>query len=305
VSSQPADAAIVTDSLSKRYGGIRAVDGLSIEIPSGVICGFVGPNGSGKTTTIRMLLGLVRPTAGNGHVLGHPLGHPRAYLARVGALIEGPAFYPTLSGETNLRILAKLGGFSTKRVPELIEQVGLTGRGKDRASSYSLGMKQRLGVAAALLPDPDLLILDEPANGLDPAGIIEMRDLMRTVRDSGKTIFVSSHLLGELERVADWLVVLQNGKSLYAGPKDEMVGARKGGFAVRPERADQLEATQRIAAKYGDCTLHEGTLHVIAAEEVAAAINRDCVQAGITLIELHHEQATLEESFLSLIGGSA
>jgi ABC-2 type transport system ATP-binding protein len=296
VTPTASDAAIVTDSLSKRYGDIKAVDGLTVEIPSGVICGFVGPNGSGKTTTIRMLLGLVRPTAGKGSVLGHPLGRPRDYLQRVGALIEGPAFYPTLSGEANLRILAKLGGFSTKRVPELIDQVGLTGRGKDRASNYSLGMKQRLGVAAALLPDPDLLILDEPTNGLDPPGIIEMRDLMRSIRDSGKTIFVSSHLLSELERVADWLVVLQNGKSLYAGPKDEMGGARKGAFSIRPER---------IAAKHGDCTVHDGTILVVAPPEVAATINRECAQAGITLVELHHEQATLEESFLSMIGGQA
>src|SRR6266568_3862473 len=181
--------AIATHGLSKHFGQRKAVDGLTISIPAGTIAGFVGPNGAGKTTTIRLLLGLVRPSAGSARILGHPLTDPRSYLPRVGALVEAPAFYPSLSGRTNLEVLARLGGHPRSRVSQLLELVELSDRARDRVGSYSLGMKQRLGVAMALLPDPDLLILDEPANGLDPLGIIATRDLLRRLRDQGKTIF--------------------------------------------------------------------------------------------------------------------
>jgi len=195
--------AIETHGLSKHFGKLTAVSGLTISVPAGTIAGFIGPNGAGKTTTIRLLLGLVRPDAGSATLLGHPLTEPDRYLPRVGALIEAPAFYPSLSGRTNLEVLAHLGGYPTSRVSELLDLVDLSDRARDRVGSYSLGMKQRLGVAMALLPDPDLLILDEPANGLDPLGIIATRDLLRRLREQGKTIFLSSHLLGELEQVAD------------------------------------------------------------------------------------------------------
>ena len=209
---------IETRGLSKRFGQRKAVDGLTISIPAGTIAGFVGPNGAGKTTTIRLLLGLVRPSAGSATILGQPLTHPERYLPRVGALVEAPAFYPSLSGRTNLEVLARLGGHPRSRVGQLLELVELSDRAKDPVRKYSQGMKQRLGVAMALLPDPDLLILDEPANGLDPLGIIQMRDLLRHLREQGKTVFLSSHLLGELEQVADWLVMLYQGKALYNGP---------------------------------------------------------------------------------------
>jgi ABC-2 type transport system ATP-binding protein len=209
--------AIETHGLSKHFGPRTAVDGLTISIPVGTIAGFIGPNGAGKTTTIRLLLGLVRPDAGSATILGDPLTNPLGYLPRVGALIEAPAFYPSLSGQTNLEVLARLGGYPPSRVREVLEVVDLSDRAHDRAGTYSLGMKQRLGVAMALLPDPDLLILDEPANGLDPLGIIATRDLLRRLREQGKTIFLSSHLLGELEQVADWLVMLHQGKALYNG----------------------------------------------------------------------------------------
>src|SRR5437763_2279561 len=160
--------AIETHGLSKQFGQRKAVDGLTITIPAGTIAGFIGPNGAGKTTTIRLLLGLVRPSAGGATILGQPLANPCSYLPRVGALIEAPAFYPSLSGRTNLEVLAHLAGSPHARVDRVLERVGLSDRARDRAGSYSLGMKQRLGVAMALLPDPDLLILDEPANGLDP-----------------------------------------------------------------------------------------------------------------------------------------
>ncbi len=167
--------ALSVTGLTKRYGARTAVDHLDIEVPAGVVAGFVGPNGAGKTTTMAMLLGLVRPTAGTGTVLGGSIERPADYLPRVGALIESPAFYPALSGEENLRMFATVGGQATGAIPALLDTVGLTGRGGDRYRSYSLGMKQRLGIAAALLADPDLLILDEPANGLDPQGVREMR----------------------------------------------------------------------------------------------------------------------------------
>jgi ABC-2 type transport system ATP-binding protein len=297
---------IETEGLTKRYGQRDAVSNLTVSIPRGVIAGFVGPNGSGKTTTIRMLLGLVRPTSGTARVMGHPITHPRQYLHRIGALIEGPAFYPGLSARANLQVLATLGGFPHSRIPGLLEQVGLADRARDRVGGYSLGMKQRLGVAAALLPEPELLILDEPANGLDPPGIHEMRALMRSLRDAGATIFVSSHLLGELEQVADWLVVLKDGAALFAGPAAEVIGARSGGLTVRPERVDQLEIVERIAlAKGYVVTRSDGTVHVAAPPDFAAALNRSCMAAGVTLVELHSVQATLEDSFLTMIEGGA
>jgi ABC-2 type transport system ATP-binding protein len=209
--------AIETQGLGKHFGKHTAVDGLTISVPAGTIAGFIGPNGAGKTTTIRLLLGLIRPDAGNATILGHPLTNPLGYLPHVGALIEAPAFYPSLSARANLDVLARLGGYSSARVREVLDLVELSDRAHDRVGSYSLGMKQRLGVAMALLPDPVLLILDEPANGLDPLGIIGTRDLLRRLREQGKTIFLSSHLLGELEQVADWLVMLHQGKALYNG----------------------------------------------------------------------------------------
>jgi len=221
-SSAPGSAsgafAIETHGLSKHFGKRTAVDGLTISVPAGTIAGFIGPNGAGKTTTIRLLLGLVRPDAGSATILGQPLTNALGYLPRVGALIEAPAFYPSLSGRANLEVLARLGGYPSSRVREVLDLVELSDRARDRVGSYSLGMKQRLGIAMALLPDPDLLILDEPANGLDPLGIIATRDLLRRLREQDKTIFLSSHLLGELEQVADWLIMLHQGKALYNGP---------------------------------------------------------------------------------------
>src|SRR5437016_1020618 len=210
--------AIETHGLRKHFGKLTAVDGLTLSVPAGTIAGFIGPNGAGKTTTLRLLLGLVRPDAGSATILGQPLSNTLGYLPRVGALIEAPAFYPSLSARTNLEVLAQLGGYPRSRVSELLDLMELSARARDQVGSYSLGMKQRLGVAMALLPDPDLLMLDEPANGLDPLGIIATRDLLRRLREQGKTIFLSSHLLGELEQVADWLVMLHQGKALFHGP---------------------------------------------------------------------------------------
>ena len=202
--------------LSKKYGDRMALSHANFEVPMGSICGFVGPNGSGKTTTIRMLLGLITPSTGGGHVLGESITQPEKYLPKVGAMIEGPAFYPALTGKQNLAVLAKLGGFSTDQIQKLLELVDLGDRGDSKFKTYSLGMKQRLGIAAALLPNPKLLVLDEPTNGLDPAGIHEIRTLLRKLADNGTTVFVSSHLLSEIEMISDYLVMLRDGKVIFA-----------------------------------------------------------------------------------------
>ena len=300
--SQAGADAIRVDGLSKTYGSVHALNSLTLHVPRGVIAGFVGPNGSGKTTTIRTLLGLVRATSGSATVLGLPISHPRAYTKRVGALIESPVFYPTLSGYSNLSTLAILGGHDRKRIPALLEMVGLMERGRDNVRNYSLGMKQRLGIAAALLSDPELLILDEPANGLDPPGIIEMRDLVRRLRDDGKTLFISSHLLGEVDQIADWLIVLKDGQSLYCGPAKDLPGRQAEEIIVQTETAEQLEIVAKIARDHGYTVVSgDNELHLDAPKEFAGELNRLAVNAGAVVTELHRRKATLEATFLQMI----
>src|SRR6476646_9638032 len=204
--------AFLVEGLTKRYGDRAAVAELTVSVPRGVVAGFIGPNGAGKTTTMAMLLGLVRPTSGSGTVLGEPLDRPERYLGKVGALVEGPALWPALTAAQNLRVLARLGGNDVQRIPEVLDLVGLTDRAGDRFGEYSLGMKQRLGIAAALLGDPALLVLDEPANGLDPVGMSEMRDLLGRLAAENRTVLVSSHMLSELEQISDWLLIIDQGR---------------------------------------------------------------------------------------------
>ena len=295
--------AIETHGLSKRFGQRKAVDGLTISIPAGTIAGFVGPNGAGKTTTIRMLLGLVRPSAGSATILGKRLTDLRSYLPRVGALIEAPAFYPSLSGRTNLEVLAHLGGHPRSRVGQALEMVDLSDRAKDLVGKYSQGMKQRLGVAMALLPDPDLLILDEPTNGLDPLGIIQMRDLLRHLRELGKTIFLSSHLLGELAQVTDWLVMLNLGKALFSGPAREFLG-RRGELVVEAGEATQLDLVASIASAAGyTVTPDNGSLRIACPLDWASELNRRAREAGATHIVIRAKEASLEERFLAILKG--
>jgi ABC-2 type transport system ATP-binding protein len=298
-------SAISTSGLTKIYSGRRAVNNVTLTIPAGIVAGFVGPNGAGKTTTIRMLLGMVRPSAGSATVLGEPLSHPSRYMHRVGAMIEGPAFYPTLTGRNNLRALATLGGHSARRVDEVLAVSGLTDRADDKVKGYSLGMKQRLGIAAALLPNPDLLILDEPTNGLDPAGILEVRRMMGTLRDEGKTIFVSSHLLTELEQVADWIVLVKEGAVLFSGPIATLMERREGGeLLIMTERPDQLAVVAGIAHECGHtATIRDGRLHVTAPEAFAVELNRASMQAGVALAQITPIHASLEETFFSMTEG--
>ena len=295
--------AIETQGLSKHFGQHKAVDGLTIRIPAASITGFVGPNGAGKTTTIRLLLGLVRPSAGSATILGHPLTEPARYLPRVGALVEAPAFYPSLSGQTNLDVLARLGGYPRARVSELLDLVELSDRAHDRVGTYSLGMKQRLGVAMALLPDPDLLILDEPANGLDPLGIIGIRDLLRRLRDQGKTIVLSSHLLGELEQVADWLVMLNQGKALFSGPARDLLD-RRAELVVEAEDAVQLDLVERLASEAGyTVTREDRTVRIACPASFAETLNRQAREAGATGVTIRTREASLEQIFLDLMKG--
>ncbi len=295
--------AIVAAGLTKRYGERLAVDHVDFELPAGVVSGFVGPNGAGKTTTIRMLLGLIRPTSGGAHVLGHPVTEPAAYLPRVGALIEAPAFYPTLSGRRNLEVLTRLGRLDRVRISEVLATVGLADRADDVVSSYSLGMKQRLGVAAALLPDPELVILDEPANGLDPAGIREMRSLLRGLADRGVTVFVSSHLLAEIQAICDHLVMIDHGQVVFQGNIDELLAAQRSELLATPEHPRDVPALAELCIASGHTARPDGErVRVQAAEGWAAELNRRAMAAGITLRGLECERRSLEEAYFSITG---
>jgi ABC-2 type transport system ATP-binding protein len=300
-------AAVITNGISKRYGRRLAVDGLSIEVPAGVVAGFIGPNGAGKTTTMAMLLGLVRPTSGTGTVLGAGIANPARYLGRVGALIEAPAFWPGLSGVENLRALAVLGGHDANRIPKVLDLVGLEARGSDRFGQYSFGMKQRLGIAAALLGDPALLVLDEPTNGLDPAGINEMRGFIRSVGDGKRTVLVSSHILGELEQVCDWLIVIDDGALVYQGPTQGFLDHAGTVIALAPEHPGDLERLAGLARADGHEPRPDGAgLIVPVADEdpttIALALNKAAIAQDIVLAELHVRRASLESHYLAVIG---
>ncbi|MEY2797738.1 MAG: hypothetical protein RIS22_4 [Actinomycetota bacterium] len=296
-------AVISAENLTKKYGDLVAVDHVSFDIPVGAITGFVGPNGAGKTTTIRMLLGLVKPSAGNARILEHAISEPETYLPYVGAMIEGPAFYPALSGRENLRVLARLGDFPYQRVEELLTLVGLADRATSKFKTYSLGMKQRLGIAAALLPNPKVLILDEPVNGLDPAGIHEVRNLLRTLADSGISIFVSSHILSELEVIADHLVVVDHGKVLFQGATKDLLAAQKPRLSVRGGGVADLKRLEEIAATAGFASeVIDNQLVIVAPESFAGELNKAAFDSGIILTQLQITRPTLEESFFEMTG---
>ena len=294
-------SAIAVKGLSKSYGDLVAVKNATFEVPLGTICGFVGPNGSGKTTTIRMLLSLIDPTSGSGEILDQSISHPERYLSKVGAMIEGPAFYPALTGGENLRVLATLGGYSHSRVPELIELVGLAGRGDDKYKTYSLGMKQRLGIAAALLPDPKLLILDEPTNGLDPAGIQEIRDLLSDLAKRGVTVFVSSHLLSEIEMIAEYLVMLRKGEVIFFGKTSELLHRSRPTIVAKCANQSDIERLKTLVANVGHpVTLEDGELHIDAEESWGAELNKLAFDNGILLSRITPVRPTLEETFFEM-----
>jgi ABC-2 type transport system ATP-binding protein len=295
--------AISVTDLSKKYDSGFAVSHANFEVPLGSICGFVGPNGAGKTTTIRMLLGLISPSSGTAQILGESINDPEKYLPRVGAMIEGPAFYPALTGAENLRVLATLGGFPIERVNELLGKVGLADRGKSKYKTYSLGMKQRLGIAAALLPNPQLLILDEPTNGLDPEGIQEIRDLLRELAKSGTTVFVSSHLLSELELISDYLVMLRKGEVVFAGPMQELFLKQQPVILAQGSKPDDVEKILAIAVADGHRgAIRSGVAHIEGPKEWAGVLNQKAFDAGIILTQLAPVQPNLEETFFEMTG---
>jgi len=295
--------AISANDLTKIYGERAALSHGNFVVPEGSICGFVGPNGSGKTTTIRMLLGLIKQSGGTATVLGESISNPEKYLPYVGAMIEGPAFYPALSGRENLKVLAELGGFPLSRVDQLLEKVDLADRGGSKFKTYSLGMKQRLGIAAALLPNPKLLILDEPTNGLDPSGIQEVRGIIRDLADSGTTVFVSSHILSELEMICEYLVMLREGKVIFSGRTQELLSAQKPIIMARPEYDVDLTNLAKTIGDAGFSTvIVDGSLQIDAAQEASATINRLSFESGITLASISVVLPTLEETFFEMTG---
>jgi ABC-2 type transport system ATP-binding protein len=294
---------VTTTRLTRRFGPITAVDRLTIEIPRAGVVGLVGPNGSGKSTLIRMLLGLVRPTDGEATVFDSPISHPARYASRVGALVESPAFIPGLSARANLVSLARLRRLPLGRVDAVLDQVGLVGRDREPVKRFSLGMKQRLGIAAALLSDPELLILDEPTNGLDPAGIVEIRGLLRDLGREGRTVFVSSHQLSEIEAVCDHLIVIRFGELVFSGPMAEMMKRTREHIDIAAEHAadDEHLRDVLVAAGWSVTTLEDG-LRVAASADRAADLNRAAAAVDITLSRLTFAQDSLEEIFLDMTG---
>lgn len=289
--------------MSRDFGTFRALDKVSLAVPRGEIFGLLGPNGSGKSTLIRMLLGLIRPTDGSATVLGNGIEHPSRYADAVGALIEGPAFVAALSARRNLTSLALLRGLPLSRVDEVLDIVGLAGRDKEPVKAFSLGMKQRLGIAAALLPDPRLLILDEPTNGLDPAGIVEIRALLQRLGGEGRTVIVSSHLLAEIEAACDYIVVIRFGQLMFAGPIDELMARTRAHLDITAElAADHDRLAAYLEGAGWSVERVEGRLRVAAGQSSGAAINRSAAGIGITLSSLTFAQDSLEDIFLAMTG---
>ncbi|MGQ0679980.1 MAG: ABC transporter ATP-binding protein [Actinomycetota bacterium] len=304
--ASPSSLAVETKGLTKSFGKRVVVDSLDISIPSAGVAAFVGPNGAGKSTTLRMLLGLLYPTSGTARVLNGDIRQPDSYLPKVGALIEGPAFYPALSGRANLKVLHALGGLKNDNISEILELVGLDRRGEDRVGRYSLGMKQRLGVAAALLPEPALLVLDEPANGLDPTGIAAMRTLLRAVADTGVTVLVSSHQLAELQHISDWVVLINQGRLKFQGPMTELLTRRTSLF-VKPDNPQQTSRLIEIlkSSGYEPTDSTDGHLVIDGGLAVASAVNQIAMNAGIVLCELRSGQSSLEDAYFEMTDGGS
>jgi ABC-2 type transport system ATP-binding protein len=298
---------IRTHDLTKRYKHLTAVDQINFEVRRGEVFGFLGPNGAGKTTTIAMLLGLVRPTAGSADVLGFDIRRDISMaLRRVGAIVETPAFYPYMSGIDNLRLFARIDGGDTERhIPSILEQVGLKGRGRDKVGTYSQGMRQRLGLAAALLGDPELLILDEPTNGLDPAGMQEMRVLIRSLsEEKDKTVFLSSHLLHEVEQVCDRVLILNKGQVIAQGKVKELL-RQAHALKLRIEQAEKAaEVLSGLIGVQGTSRKGEW-LHVQAPPERAPELLEALAMHSLYPFEIHPVVSTLESVFLDLTNESA
>jgi len=294
---------IETHGLTKRYGGeILAVDALDLNVYRGEVYGFLGPNGAGKTTTLRMLLGLIRPTAGTATVAGTRPGAP-AGLIKIGAIVETPAFYPYLSGWDNLKVIADYCRVPDGRIGAALDQVELTPRARHKFATYSMGMKQRLGVAAALLKEPELLILDEPTNGLDPQGMIDMRKLIVELGKGSRTVLVSSHLLGEVEQMCTRIGVIQKGRLVAEGTMEELRGAITLSVRAQPSAQAQEFLTRLLGA--AAVTGEDGAFTLRVDPARAAEINRALVTGGIEVSELSSGRRSLEDVFIELTGTEA
>lgn len=296
---------IEVEGLRKVYRRLRggqtvAVDNLDLSVPEGGVFGFLGPNGAGKTTTIRCLLGLVRPSKGRCRLLGAMVpGSLPSVITRVGAIVEAPAMYPRFSGRLNLLLLGRLQGIGPKAVDTALARMGLADRADDQVRTYSLGMKQRLGIAAALLKDPQVLILDEPANGLDPAGIKEVRDLVRRLGREGHTVFVSSHQLTEVQQMCDQVAILSRGRSVAAGPVAEVLSmGRQEALIVRVENLQGALAVLRSAGMPAE--IQDDHLKVAVPPIEAARVTELLARQGLFLSELRPEAISLEDVFLEL-----
>jgi ABC-type multidrug transport system ATPase subunit len=284
-------------NLTKRYGSLTAVDGVSLTVRRGEVFGFLGPNGAGKTTTLRVLLGLVRPTSGSVSVLGREAGHPEA-LRRIGSLVEGPGFYPYLSGRTNLVTTARYAGVPADRVGPALELVGLTDRGGDRFGSYSMGMKQRLGVAAALVKDPELVILDEPTNGLDPQGMRDMRGLIADLGRQGRTVILSSHLMVEVQQLCGRVAVIDKGRLVREGTVEQLRG--ESALEVVATPSDTALATLRALEHVQAVRVADGLLLVDAAPRHTAEVTSALVRAGCAVTGVRRIERELEDVFFDL-----
>jgi ABC-2 type transport system ATP-binding protein len=285
--------------LTKRYGNVLAVDRLSFRVEPGTITGFLGPNGAGKSTTLRSVLGLVHPDSGGATVLGSTYRELDRPLHRVGAVLEASEVHPGRSGRNHLRVLATAAGVPRSRVEEVLALVELTAAAKRRVKGYSLGMRQRLGLATALLADPEVLVLDEPANGLDPAGIRWLRDLLRSLAAEGRTILVSSHVLAEVAQTVDRVVIIHRGKLIQQATIAEVLAGAQGGTRVRSPEASRLRSL--LAAQGATVTELQDT--TLVADLPPERIGELAAANGIVLHELAVERATLEEVFLELTGG--
>jgi ABC-2 type transport system ATP-binding protein len=293
---------IEVEHLSKRFRKVVAVDDLSFEVRAGAITGFLGPNGAGKTTTLRIILGLVRATAGRATVMERIYRQLDSPTRHVGAVLEATDFHPGRSGRNHLRVLATAIGVPFSRVEEVLELVDLKDAAGRRAGGYSLGMRQRLSLAAALLGDPKVLILDEPANGLDPQGIRWLRELLRSLAAEGRTIFISSHVLTELEQIVDEAVIIHHGKFVEHATTSELMARAAGGIRVRSPQADQLRAAlEEAGIKVGSS---EGDLLTVA-DGTAARVGEIAAAKGIVLHELVAESSSLEQAFLDLTSPEA
>ena len=292
---------IEVDDLTKRYGKVLAVDRLSFRAEPGRVTGFLGPNGAGKTTTLRTLVGLLRPTSGSATVLGRRYVELDEPARRVGAILEANAFHPGRSGRNHLRTLARAGGIGDDRVEQVLELVDLTAPADRRAKGYSLGMKQRLALAGALLGDPDVLILDEPANGLDPQGIRWLRDLLRGLADAGRTVLLSSHVLSEVAQLADDVVIIAHGRSVRQATVAEVLAGAGRGTRVRSPERDRL--AQALARAGVDAQSVDANALMTAAEP--ARVGAIAAAERIVLHELTREAGTLEDVFLELTEGES